>query len=243
MKRSMERVDAVLSLPALPESDQPECPASLDIQLENVGLTRDGRVILQNLSATFEAGKIHALTGPSGTGKSTTLSLIARFLDPDTGRITIGGVDLRDIAPDMRERLFAVMFQDTFLFDDTIAANLRLARSGASDAELVAAAKAACCHDLIMALPEGYQTLLGGAGVHLSGGERQRIALARTILKDAPIILLDEATASVDPENEHDIRTAIAAVCRGRTVIVIAHRPETLRNVDTTVSLERLVLD
>lgn len=237
MKRSMQRVDAAQALPVLPEPDQPQRPSGLEIQLENITFSRGDRPVLRDVNATFAAGQIHALTGPSGSGKSTLLALIARFMDPDQGCITIGGIDLRQISPALRERLFSVMFQDAFLFDDTIQANLRLARRDASDADLIMAAKAARCHDFIVALPDGYQTMLGGSGAHLSGGERQRIALARAILKDAPIVLLDEATASIDPENEHEIRAAMAEVCRGRTVIIIAHRPETLRNVDTTLGL------
>ena len=243
MRRSMDRVAEVLALPELPEPACTATLAGLDIRLEKVGFSRDGRPVLAGVTAEFRAGGIHAIAGPSGSGKSTLLALIARLMDPDEGRITIGGVDLRQIGPELRERLFSVMFQQAFLFDDTVETNLRIARPDATSDELTAAARAARCHDFIMNLPEGYQTRLGGKGAHLSGGERQRIALARALLKDAPIILLDEATASVDPENECEIREAMAAACRGRTVIVIAHRPETLRNVDSVLELERPMRD
>lgn len=238
LERTMLRVGEVLALPVLPEPATPDVPASLDIRFENVSFSYGSYPALSGVDLHFPAGRIHALVGPSGSGKSTVVALLARFWDPQCGRITVGGTDLRQISPRLRSLLFAPVFQETYLFDDTIAANLRLAKPDASDAELMAAARAARCHDFIVALEQGYQTRVGEGGSLLSGGERQRIAIARAILKDAPILLLDEAAASLDPDNEHEIRQALARLCAGKTVIMIAHRPSTLRNVDQIVMLQ-----
>lgn len=235
MERSMRRVGAILDIPPLAETTTPEQPRSLDISFENVSFSYGDKPALRDVSFTLEGGRTHALVGPSGSGKSTALNLIARFWDVDAGSIRLGGADLRHIPTVDRERLVSIVFQDTFLFNDTIAGNLRLARPDASDADLVAVAKAARCHDFIMAMPDGYQTLVGDSGSRLSGGERQRIAIARAMLKDAPILLLDEATASLDPDNEHEVRAALAEACRGKTVVVIAHRPNTIASADRVV--------
>ena len=235
LERSMRRIGAILDLPVLPETRAPHHPRSLDITFDRVSFAYGDKPALKDVSFTLEGGRLHALVGPSGSGKSTALSLIARFWDVDAGSIRIGGADIRHIPAAERERLFSAVFQDTFLFNDTVAANLRLAKADASDDELTAAAKAARCHDFIVRLPDGYDTVVGDGGGKLSGGERQRIVIARAMLKDAPILLLDEATASLDPDNEYEIRTALAAACRGKTVVIIAHRPNTIVSADQVV--------
>ena len=235
LERSMRRVGAILDIPPLAETQTPEQPRSLDISFDHVSFSYGDKPALRHVSFTLEGGRTHALVGPSGSGKSTALHLITRFWDVDAGSIRLGGADLRHIPTVDRERLVSIVFQDTFLFNDTIAGNLRLARPDASDEDLVAVAKAARCHDFIMAMPDGYQTMVGESGGRLSGGERQRIAIARAMLKDAPILLLDEATASLDPDNEYEVRAALAEACRGKTVVVIAHRPNTIASADRVV--------
>lgn len=237
LQKAMGRVTEVLGLPILPEPSRSQRPSSIDVRFEDVHFSHGTQKVLQNLNLTFTAGQIHALTGPSGVGKSTVLHLIARFWDVEAGRITIGGVDVRNIGPELRSALVTVVFQQNYLFDMSIARNLRLANPDATDAELHEAARTAGCHDFIMSLPNGYETRVGEGGVRLSGGERQRIALARALLKDSPIVLLDEATASVDPDSEREIRQALASLCTGRTVIVIAHRPSTIQHVDHRIEL------
>ncbi|ABL69526.1 ABC transporter ATP-binding protein [Paracoccus denitrificans] len=238
LQKSMSRVGEFLAIAPLPEPETPKLPVSLDLRFQDVHFSYGDKPVLSGINLDFPAGKIHALCGPSGSGKSTILDLIARFWDVQKGHVTIGGVDIRDIAPELRSAMVAVVFQDSYLFDMSVARNLRLARAGASDEELYAAAQAACCHDFIMALPKGYETVIGEGGAKLSGGERQRIALARAFLKDAPIILLDEAAASVDPETESHMRQGLAKLCAGRTVIMIAHRPSTMRQVDQRIEMK-----
>ncbi len=235
LERSMRRVGTILDLPVLPEPKTPHVPTSLNIAFEQVSFSYGDRPALRNVSFALEGGRVHALVGPSGSGKSTALNLIARLWDVDAGHVRIGEADLRDIPTPVRERLVSIVFQDTVLFNDTIAGNLRLAKPNASDEELVAAARAARCHDVIMALEHGYETVVGEGGGTLSSGERQRIAIARAILKDAPILLLDEATASLDPDNEYEIRAALAEACRGKTVVIVAHRPNTIVSADRVV--------
>jgi ABC-type multidrug transport system fused ATPase/permease subunit len=231
------RLRTVLDMPTLPEPRDTILPVGTTVRFEDVGFSYGDIPALRGVSACFEQGRIHAIVGPSGSGKTTMLNMIARFWDPDSGRITIGGVDLREIGPGVRSRLFSMVFQESFLFDDTVHANIALGRPEATREEVVAAARSALCHDFISRMENGYDTRLGEQGGMLSGGERQRIAIARALLKDAPIVLLDEATASIDPENEVYVRRAIAGLCRGRTVILVAHRPETLRHVDQIVRL------
>ncbi|MCO5147088.1 MAG: ABC transporter ATP-binding protein/permease [Aquamicrobium sp.] len=231
------RLRPVSDMPALPEPHNPAAPAGTTVRFEEVDFSYGDMPALRGVSACFEQGRIHAIVGPSGAGKTTMLNMIARFWDPDSGRITIGGVDLREIGPRLRSRLFSVVFQESFIFDDTVHANIALGRPDATREEVENAARSALCHDFISRMEDGYDTHLGENGGMLSGGERQRIAIARALLKDAPIVLLDEATASIDPENEVHVRRAIARLCRGRTVILVAHRPETLRNVDQIVRL------
>lgn len=238
-ERSIARISDLLTLPILPEPAQPQRPASPHVAFENVSFSYGETVALEGASLNVKAGSLCAFVGPSGSGKSTALNLLARFWDVDTGAIKIGDVDLRSLAAEDRADLFAIVFQDTFLFNDTIAANLCMGRADITEEEMVAASKAAKCHDFVMALEDGYESVVGDGGANLSGGQRQRLAIARAILKDAPIVLLDEATASIDPENEYDIRLALASLCRGRTVIVVAHRLSSVTEADQIVVFDQ----
>ena len=203
-----------------------------DIAFQNVDFGYDERQVLKNVSFTIPEGSSTAIVGPSGSGKTTLCSLLARFYDPQGGSITLGGHDLREFTCDSLLRNLSMVFQNVYLFHDTVRANLLFGKPDATEEEMIAAAKKARCHDFILALPNGYDTVLGEGGGTLSGGERQRISIARAILKDAPIIILDEATASIDPENEHLIQDALTELTRGKTVITIAHRLATVRNAD-----------
>ncbi|MEM8767552.1 MAG: ABC transporter ATP-binding protein [Pseudomonadota bacterium] len=222
-------------------SSQPVSVADGRIDVQNVSFSYEaagGTEALKNITFSAEPRQVTAIVGPSGSGKSTLARLIARFWDVDSGAIHLGGVDLRDFPPEQLMSQLAFVFQETFLFDDTIAANLRMARPEASDAELEGAARAANAHDFICALPGGYDTPVGEGGARLSGGERQRIAIARAILKDAPVVLLDEATAYVDPENEVALQAAIDELVAGKTVILIAHRLSTIAGADQILVLD-----
>lgn len=198
---------------------------------------REGKAV-DDLSFTLEKGKLTALVGPSGSGKSTATRLVSRFWDPDAGRIRIGGVDISSVEPEALLADISTVFQDVTLMNGTILENIRLGRSGASDEEVLKAARLACCDDFALALPDGYDTVLSENGSSLSGGERQRISIARAILKDAPIILLDEATASLDTENESRIQAALSSLLKGRTVLVVAHRLRTVMASDHFVVLK-----
>ncbi|MGH3940188.1 MAG: ABC transporter ATP-binding protein [Pseudonocardiaceae bacterium] len=199
-----------------------------DVEFRQVSFGYGDTPVLDGLSLLARAGEITALVGPSGAGKTTIARLIPRFWDVGSGAVLVGGVDVRDMAVDQLMEQVAFVFQDTFLFHDTVAANIRLGRPDAGDDEVLAAARAAQAEEFISALPSGFQTVLGAKGVALSGGERQRIAIARAILKDAPIVVLDEATAFTDPENEAAVQKAIGALTAGRTLIVVAHRLATV---------------
>ena len=180
-----------------------------------------------------------AIVGPSGSGKTTLCNLIARFWDVREGRIAVGGVDVRDITCDSLLTNFSIVFQNVYLFNDTIENNIRIGRRDATDEDVREAARRACCHEFISALPDGYQTMVGEGGSSLSGGERQRISIARALLKDAPIVILDEATASVDPENERELQKAIAELTRGKTLLMIAHHLATVRDADQIAVLDK----
>jgi ATP-binding cassette subfamily B protein len=194
--------------------------------------------VLEDVSFHISERGITALVGPSGSGKTTITSLIARFWDINSGSIQVGGVDVRELSSATLQEQLTIVFQDVYLFNDTIRANIALGKPDASDTEIEAAARAARCHEFITALPDGYQTMVGEGGATLSGGEKQRISIARALLKDAPIVMLDEATASVDPENEWLIQQAFDALAAEKTVIVIAHRLATLQRADQILVLD-----
>ena len=228
----------VLDAAVLEDAGDSERPADASVELRRVSFSYDGHQVLHDVSLRAEPRTITALVGPSGAGKSTIASLIARFWDVDDGAVLVGGVDVRRLPADVLTRQVAVVFQDTFLFDDTVAGNLRVAKPDATLAELEAACRAARAHDFVSALPLGYDTPVGERGARLSGGERQRLTLARAILADAPIIVLDEATAFADPENEAAIQDAIGELVAGKTVIMIAHRLSTVVGADQIVVVD-----
>lgn len=201
-----------------------------DIQFSHVSFGYDSRQVLRDVSFTIPEKTSTAIVGPSGSGKTTICSLLARFYDPQQGSISIGGHDLRELTCDSLLKNISMVFQNVYLFNDTVRANICFGKPDATEAEMIAAAKKARCHDFIMALPNGYDTMIGEGGGTLSGGERQRISIARAMLKDAPIVVLDEATASIDPENEHLIQSALSELTRGKTIITIAHRLATIQN-------------
>jgi len=213
-------------------------PAGHDITFENVSFAYDDRDVLSGVSFTAKEGDVTALVGPSGSGKSTCARLAARLWDIDGGTIRVGGVDISTVDPEILLTDYSMVFQDVVLFDDTVMENIRLGRHGATDEEVLAAAKAANCDEFVEKLPEGYKTLIGENGTKLSGGERQRISIARALLKDAPIVLLDEATASLDVENETKIQDALSRLLAGKTVLVIAHRMRTVEAADKIVVLK-----
>lgn len=203
-----------------------------DIVLNNVNFAYDSRQVLKNVSFTIPEKTSTAIVGPSGSGKTTLCSLIARFYDPQSGSISMGDHDLREFTCDSLLSNISMVFQNVYLFHDTIRANIRFGKPDATDEEIIEAAKKARCHEFIMALPQGYDTTVGEGGNSLSGGEKQRVSIARAILKNAPVIILDEATASIDPENEYLIQQAISELTHGKTIITIAHRLATIQNAD-----------
>ena len=206
--------------------------SNYNIEFRNVDFGYDSRKILKNVSFSIPEKTSTAIVGPSGSGKTTICSLIARFYDPQSGSITVGGHDLHEFTCDSLLSNISMVFQNVYLFNDTIRANICFGKPDATEEEMIEAAKKARCHDFIMALPNGYDTVIGEGGGTLSGGEKQRISIARAILKNAPVIILDEATASIDPENEHLIQHAISELTKGKTIITIAHRLATIHNAD-----------
>ena len=212
-------------------------PDGHDIVFENVGFGYDDKQVLDGVSFTAKEGEVTALVGPSGSGKSTCTRLAARLWDNDSGAIKVGGVDIKTIDPETLLTDYSMVFQDVVLFDDTVMENIRLGKHGATDEEVQAAARAANCDEFVEKLPQGYNTPIGENGAKLSGGERQRISIARALLKDAPIVLLDEATASLDVENETKVQGALSRLLAGKTVLVIAHRMRTVEAADKIVVL------
>ena len=230
---NVERMDEILNIPILPEAKETKQPVSDDVEFQNVSFSYSGKdMALSNVSFKAQHGKCTAIVGPSGGGKSTIANLISRFWDVTQGSVKIGGVDIRDISYEELTKHISFVFQNTFLFKQSILENIRIGRQDATKEEVIEAAKAAQCHEFIMRLPNGYDTVIGAKGVHLSGGERQRIAISRAILKDAPILVLDEATAFSDSENEYLIQKAFEHLMEGKTVIMIAHRLSTITNAD-----------
>jgi ATP-binding cassette subfamily B protein len=204
----------------------------------NVSFAYNNNDVIHNISLAIPQNSVTAFVGPSGSGKTTISRLIARFWDVREGEIIIGGRNIRDIDPERLMSYMSFVFQDVVLFNDTVINNIRIGRQGATDAEVHAAAKLARCNEFIREMPQGYETVIGENGSTLSGGERQRISIARALLKNAPIVLLDEATASLDPENETQIQEAISELVKGRTVIVIAHRLRTVMGADKIAVLD-----
>jgi ATP-binding cassette subfamily B protein len=212
-------------------------PKGHDIVFENVGFAYDEEQVLKNVSFTAKEGEVTALVGPSGSGKSTCARLAARLWDVPEGQIKVGGVDINTVDPEILLGDYSMVFQDVVLFDDTVMENIRLGRHGATDEEVKAAANSANCDEFVSKLPQGYDTPIGENGAKLSGGERQRISIARALLKNAPIVLLDEATASLDVENETKVQGALSRLLTGKTVLVIAHRMRTVEAADKIVVL------
>ena len=229
----------ILSLMKEPETKgERQSPAAGDIVFEHVSFAYQDKEVLHDITVTLPKNSLTALVGPSGSGKSTVMKLCARFYDPQQGHLFFNGVPMDEIAPESLMSHISMVFQDVCLFQDTIRNNIRFGKTDAMDEEIIAAAKKACCHDFIMRLPQGYDTMVGEGGCTLSGGEKQRISIARAMLKDAQIILLDEATASLDPENEVEIQKAIGTLIKGRTVIAIAHRLKTIKKADRIIVLD-----
>ncbi|RKJ99457.1 ABC transporter ATP-binding protein [Alicycliphilus denitrificans] len=236
---ALARINEVLAAPALVESGTARVPeGALDIAFDGVRHRYGERLALDGVGFTARAGQVTALVGPSGSGKSTLVRLVARLYEFECGSLRVGGVDVREWPLDALLARVGIVFQEVVLFHGSVRDNLRLARPDASDAEVEAAARAAQAHDFIAALPQGYDTPLGERGARLSGGERQRLSIARALLKDAPILLLDEATASVDAENEALIQQALDRLCQGRTVLVVGHRLRTMRHADRIVVMD-----
>lgn len=235
---AMDKLEALENAEYIDQDGKDIKPTSYDIEFKDVSFGYDDRTILHDLNFTIPQNTTTAIVGPSGGGKTTLCNLIARFYDVTSGSITLGGTDIRAFTCDSLLRNISMVFQNVYLFRDTIKNNIKFGSPDAADEKVIAAAKAARCHDFIMALPDGYDTVIGEGGSSLSGGEKQRISIARAMLKDAPIVILDEATASIDPENEHLIQEAISALTHGKTIITIAHRLATIENADQILVID-----
>lgn len=233
VKDALERIDGVLSVSPMSESETPEYPADSSVELNDVHFSYDGKnEVIRGVSMNIGAGQTVALVGPSGGGKSTLAGLMARFFDVKSGSIKVGGADIREIPKEELMNAVSFVFQDSKLIKATIAENVKLGKPDATDGEVAAALHTAQCDDIIQKLPDGADTVIGTKGVFLSGGERQRIAIARAVLKNAPVIILDEATAFADPDNEAKVQKAFSELSKGKTVIMIAHRLSTVANAD-----------
>ena len=233
------RGQEILSLPSMEIDGETYTPKTHDIALEEIDFAYESRKVIDGVSLRIPSGTSAAFVGPSGSGKTTLCRLIARFWDVQSGTVRLDQKDVRDYSIDALMENFSFVFQSVYLFHDTVANNIRFGKPDASMEEVIAAAKQACCHDFITALPEGYETVIGENGASLSGGERQRISIARAIMKDAPVIILDEATANVDPENEKELMEAIAALTKEKTVLMIAHRLKTVRSAKQIFVVDR----
>ena len=234
----IERMNEIENYPVQPGTAELKTQG-YDIKFDNVSFAYNtGEQVLSGVSFTAKQGEVTALIGPSGGGKSTAAKLAARFWDADSGKITLGGTDVKTVDPEKLLSAYSIVFQDVTLFNNTVMENIRIGRQGATDEEVLAAAREAQCDEFVEKLPEGYQTMIGENGSALSGGERQRISIARALLKDSPVILLDEATASLDAENETHIQRAISRLVKGKTVLIIAHRMRTVEGADKLVLLK-----
>ena len=235
---AVEKANAILEIePMDTEGDDIE-PENFDIELKNVEFSYDKRKIIDKVSLYIKEGTTTAIVGPSGGGKTTLCRLMARFWDVNEGSVELGGRDVRQYSMDSLMKNFSFVFQNVYLFEDTVANNIKFGNPGATMEEVIEVAKKACCHDFIMKLDKGYDTVIGEGGASLSGGEKQRLSIARAMMKSAPIIILDEATANVDPENEKELMQAIEELTRKKTVIMIAHRLKTVRNADKIVVID-----
>lgn len=235
---SISRANEIDSVPVMDDRGREIVPQTHSIQLEKVDFSYETRPVLQDVSLCIPDKTTTAIVGPSGSGKTTLCNLIARFWDVNGGRVSIGGHDVKDYTLDSLMANISMVFQNVYLFNDTIENNIKFGKPNATHDEVVAAAKKACCDDFIDALPDGYNTVVGEGGATLSGGEKQRLSIARAMLKDAPIVIFDEATANVDPENEDRLQAAIEALTRDKTIIMIAHRLKTVRHADQIVVLD-----
>ncbi len=235
----VDKANAILELDTMDIDGKEIKPQSCDIELEHVSFSYEKRKIIDDVSLSIPQRTTTAIVGPSGGGKSTLCNLIARFWDVDDGRVTLGGVDVKEYSMNSLMSNFSFVFQTVYLFADTIENNIKFGRQDATHEEVVEAAKKACCHDFISQLPDGYNTVIAEGGSTLSGGQKQRISIARAIMKDAPIVILDEATANVDPENEKELMDAVAALTKEKTIIMIAHRLKTVRHADRIVVVDK----
>ncbi|MCR4755226.1 MAG: ABC transporter ATP-binding protein/permease [Lachnospiraceae bacterium] len=231
----VSQANEVLSIPPMDIDGADHKPENMDIELKNISFAYEDRTIIDNVSLKIPANTTTAIVGPSGGGKTTLTNLMARFWDVKSGEVLLGGKNVKEYNFDSLMKNFSFVFQRVYLFEDTIANNIRFGEPEASMEKVIEAAKKARCHDFIMSLPDGYETVIGEGGASLSGGEKQRISIARAIMKDAPIIILDEATANVDPENEAELTKAIEELTRNKTIIMIAHRLKTVRHADQIV--------
>lgn len=236
---SVDKAQEILNLDVMDIEGKDIVPENYDIDLENVDFSYDKRKIIDNLSLHIPEKTTTAIVGPSGGGKTTLCNLISRFWDVDKGKVLLGGNNVKDYSMDSLMKNFSFVFQNVYLFQDTIANNIRFGQENASMEQVIDAAKKACCHDFIMKLPNGYDTVIGEGGASLSGGEKQRISIARAIMKDSPIIILDEATANVDPENEDHLQKAIESLTKNKTIIMIAHRLKTVRHADQIIVIDQ----
>ena len=235
---AMDRLDALREENFIDEKGKEISLDHFDIEFKHVSFGYDSRQVLKDVSFTLPEKTSTAIIGPSGSGKTTLVNLLARFYDVNEGSISIGGHDLREFTCDSLLSNLSMVFQKVYLFHDTVRANICFGKPDATEEEMIEAAKKACCHDFIMHLPKGYDTVIGEGGRTLSGGEKQRISIARAMLKNAPVIILDEATASIDPENEHLIQKALSELTRGKTILTIAHRLATIEQSDKILVLE-----
>ena len=234
------QVTDILTAPELPRPEKDlQTPRDSTVALRGVRFGYNDTEVLHGMDLTFPEGTVNALVGPSGSGKSTIAKLIASFWEVNEGSITVGGADIRSISSEHYNKLVAYVSQDNFLLDNTVRENIRMGRPDVTDAEVEQAARDCGCHDFIMKLPQGYETVIGEGGGTLSGGERQRISIARAMMKDAPIIMLDEATANVDPENEKELMEAVSELTKEKTVIMIAHRLNTVRHADQILAVDK----
>ena len=236
---SIDRVEEINKSPQIDIDGKVQSPSRLDIEMKDVTFSYGDKKVIDHVSFTIPQGTTTAIVGPSGSGKTTLVNLIARFWDVDSGSVSIGGMNVKDYKLDSLMKNISMVFQNVYLFPDTIENNIKFGSPNATHDDVVMAAKSARCHEFISNLPDGYNTVIGEGGATISGGEKQRISIARAIMKNAPIIILDEATANVDPENEAELQKAIEALTKGKTIIMIAHRLKTVKNADQIIVINQ----